>query len=59
MKTFTVTIDTGNAAYDPDPAPELVHNLRIIAERIGFTGKTSGVIHDTNGSRVGFYELEA
>lgn len=61
MATFTLTIDTGNAAFfdndaQPEPGPELARILHAIAERIAdgppdvFT-----TIYDVNGNDVGRY----
>lgn len=58
--TFTVKIDTENAAFDPDPTPELARLLRAIADRIE-TGDDYGhflTIYDVNGNDVGRFALK-
>lgn len=54
MARFTLTIDTDNAAFDPDPAPEVARILRQTADRVE-AGVTSGAARDINGNRVGTF----
>jgi len=51
---LTITIDTANAAFDPDPAPELARILATIAGRVADGCRYDDQpIHDANGNRVG------
>lgn len=60
MGRFTVRIDTTNAAFEDDPAPELVRILRDIAARIetGDTYDTFRNAVDINGNVVGTWGLK-
>jgi hypothetical protein len=60
IKTFTVKIDCGNAAFDPDPSPELARILRGIAERIerGDDYTMFQTILDANGNDVGRFAIK-
>jgi hypothetical protein len=55
LTRFTVTISTDNAAFNPDPAPELARILRAIADRIdrGEDIRMYQTILDVNGNDVG------
>jgi hypothetical protein len=67
---FTVTIDCGNAAFDPDPGPEVARILHQIAERVAsicgedYTDRKGGwfkhyqTIHDSNGNDVGRFAFK-
>jgi len=58
-KTFAFVLQLGNAAFDPDPAPEIARLLRDAADRVeaGWTGEhTAGALKDSNGNTVGTYE---
>ena len=60
MTTFTLNIDTDNAAFMDEPdgrgRVELADILRRLAERIESTYAVSGPIRDTNGTTVGRYD---
>lgn len=60
MGDFTLTIHTDNAAFDPDPRPELAAILRQIASRIesGDTLHKFQTVWDSNGNDVGRYKLD-
>ena len=57
---FTVKIDTDNAAFDPDPGPELARILRRIADHIerGDTYDMFQTILDVNGNDVGRFAIK-
>lgn len=59
MGDFTLTIHTDNAAFDPDPRPELAAILRHIAHMIetGATIHRFQTVYDVNGNDVGRYRL--
>lgn len=60
MTRFTVEIELENAAFHPNPEPEVSRLLRIVAERLR-RGEDVGdgyPIHDINGNRVGTARLE-
>lgn len=54
---FSVKIETGNAAFDPDPLPELARILREVAGWLE-QGRMDGACYDINGNRVGFYGMD-
>ena len=56
--TFTMTIDSSNAAFEDEPGEELAGILRIVAAKVA-EGYTSGPLYDTNGNRVGSFDLDA
>lgn len=60
MATFTLKVDTDNAAFADDPAPELARILRLVAERIeaGDEFHYYQTIRDANGNDVGRYALK-
>lgn len=59
---FTITIETDNVAFcaeDDDafaPAPELLRCLARVSNALN-AGKTGGKIMDTNGNKVGSWEV--
>ncbi len=60
MARFTVQLSTDNAAFDPDPAPELARIMRKIADTIE-AGDDIGqflTILDVNGNDVGRFALK-
>ena len=52
---FTLTIQTGNAAFAEDPAEEIARILRELAQRISMNGKhsLSLTLRDDNGNTIG------
>lgn len=57
MATFTLTINTDNAAFDDNL---LVSELTACADKALqriYRGETSGNVRDTNGNTVGRFEL--
>ncbi len=59
---ITITIDTGNAAFDDAPAREIANILRDLAQRIQIDGLPPSFLRDTNGNTCGFVsvtEMEA
>jgi len=58
---LTVTIETDNDAFQPDPAPELADILTSFAQRIdknGINRSDRFPLRDVNGNTVGFAEYE-
>jgi len=57
---FTLSIDTDNAAFEPDEAEEIARILRALANRITREGLSGffETIHDVNGNDVGQYALK-
>lgn len=55
--TFTLTINTGNAAFGEVPDEELARILHVVAGRVR-EGYTDGRISDVNGEPVGSFELD-
>lgn len=55
-----IEFDTDNAAFEEDPKYELRRVLQLVTERLCERPgrKTSGVILDANGNKVGTYERE-
>jgi len=53
MERITITIDTGNAAFDDTPATEIGRILREIAENFESFGVGGGDILDVNGNVCG------
>jgi len=54
MKTYAITIQTENAAFECQPGAEVARILRDLAdqcERLGVPRATT--LHDINGNRVG------
>jgi hypothetical protein len=58
MTEFTMTFDTGNAAFDDGNGPaEAARALRIIAGKVE-SGQDEGMIWDSNGNRIGSWAVE-
>lgn len=57
--TFQLTIDLGNAAFDPDPRGELMRILAEVSARIGRSeaGAKWETVHDINGNPVGRWRI--
>ena len=57
MKKMTITIETGNDAFEPDPSVELARILKKLAKglEVSFAPAT---IQDINGNTVGRIEVE-
>lgn len=55
---FSVKFETGNAAFDDDPAWECCEILQRIRARLA-AGEVSGGIMDSNGNKIGTWELVA
>lgn len=56
MTTFTLTIDCGNAAFDPAPDYELARILRSMADRLEglyLDADTTIKLYDINGNHCG------
>lgn len=56
---FVLNIDCGNAAFDPDPVPEVARILREVADRLesGAFPRNSVNVRDINGNTVGTFRL--
>lgn len=53
-KTITITINTGNAAFEDDWAHEVSNTLRSIASRFVFNDDLDGAsVYDVNGNSCG------
>jgi hypothetical protein len=52
-----LAIETTNAAFEGDPAPECARILRAIADALE-DGSTGGPIRDVNGNRVGTFTIK-
>lgn len=55
---FRVEFETGNAAFDDDPAHECSRVLQHIRERLAL-GQVEGKCIDINGNTIGSWELIA
>lgn len=60
MQRFHLTITAENAAFYPDPAPEIARILREVANRIeaGESFDKYRNLHDANGNIVGTFALK-
>lgn len=54
--SFKIEFATDNAAFEEDASQETAHILREIADKI-MEGQINGSIRDTNGNRIGSYNL--
>ncbi len=54
---FTLTIETRNQAFDPDPFPEVARILRVLADDFD-AGLEPALLYDINGNSVGSCEYE-
>ena len=55
---FMIEIRTDNSAYEESFYDEIIANLQLVISMVDSQHKT-GVIHDTNGNKVGkFYVVE-
>jgi len=54
-----IEIEMGNAAFEDDPAPELVRILRKLADDIESSGADTLPLRDINGNRVGIFDVFA
>lgn len=50
--TFTLTIETGNAAFEESRSAELARILTEVAYKVS-SGQTDGTVLDINGNTVG------
>jgi hypothetical protein len=61
MKTFILTFDMGNAAFDDDARVEVARILQTAANSIDDRGLPSEghetTLRDINGNRIGFYKI--
>jgi hypothetical protein len=59
---LTITIDSDNDAFEPDPGPELARILKDIARKIADTNQyqiaTTFPLYDMNGNFVGKLKYE-
>jgi hypothetical protein len=58
MENITITIETGNAAFDDSPTAEIARILRDLAKRFELDGLPPSKILDANGNCVGRCEVE-
>lgn len=54
---FTLTIRTGNAAFETCSGEEVARILRETADRIQSATATDGHLYDSNGNHVGEFSL--
>lgn len=54
--TFSIDIDTDDAAFSDDPEVESARILRDIATRVE-VGYDGGTVHDLNGNSIGTWAL--
>jgi hypothetical protein len=54
---ITILIETGNAAFEDDPASEVARILRVMADYLELNGSLP-VPRDINGNTVGRAEIE-
>jgi hypothetical protein len=57
MSTFTLTIDTDNAAFEDHPQAEVARILHNVAERLLFPLQ-EGTCRDVNGNTVGSFAFD-
>jgi len=57
MKKITITIETGSAAFGPDPEVEVARILAVLAERFR-RYEHPEIVMDYNGNTVGKVEIE-
>jgi len=57
MGKLTITIDTGNAAFEDDAGAECARILRDAATALE-RGTRGAPLHDYNGNRVGRFDLK-
>ena len=55
---ITITLETGNAAFDDAPATEIGRILRELADRIERDGIPPDYLYDVNGNRVGRVDVK-
>ena len=61
-RTFTISIDCDNAAFDGNPSMEIARQLRLLANQLHDTDvlygrEDRGGIRDTNGNAVGTWRF--
>lgn len=57
---FIVTIEIDNAAFDPDPEPEVARILRAVADRVSDSGNPDHIrVADINGNFVCSTRMES
>lgn len=57
-ETWTITIETGNAAFEDSPTTELARILRDLADRLERDGIPPEHLRDINGNRVGHVTVD-
>ena len=55
--TFTMTVESANAAFEDEPDEEMARILRIVAEKID-DGYMAGPLLDRNGNTVGHFSYD-
>ena len=53
MPNLTITIETGNAAFEDDVEAEVTRVLRALCDKVEGSGLETGQLRDLNGNRVG------
>lgn len=57
MELITITIETGNAAFDDSPTAEIARILRDLAARFERDGLPPSKVFDANGNSCGRVEI--
>ena len=55
--TLTITITMDNAAFDPEPGPEVARILRKLADQLEDNVEKVSALRDINGNKVGEVEV--
>jgi hypothetical protein len=58
LRRITITIETGNAAFDNDPAAEAARILRDLAGRFDRAGIVTPLLYDVNGNYCGSITIQ-
>lgn len=56
-RVFRLEIECENAAFDANPLPEIARILREAADRVDRASAAAGNLRDSNGNKVGRFEL--
>jgi len=57
MEQITITLKTGNAAFEETPATEVARILRKLADDFEALGEPSPVLRDANGNACGAVQI--
>lgn len=59
MERITITIETGNAAFEDAPASEIARILRGLADKLESNGTPPERLRDANGNTCGIVKVES